>query len=591
MLDRILKNKYSTIFVGSVSIAAVLGVHVFNVMRFSFFPEVDSYGWFFIYNDNIKNSVIGDYRPLFESLILNIHYLTGLSLFNIFKYIVPAFSLLTLIPLWLIARNLKNRISRLLIMLSPLISPVVIFQSESTRPQSVGIIFLFFMIAFIIESYKKDIFIYLALAVGMIGTLYHQIFIFFFLAVILGHAYIYRTIIFKNKLKTTAYFFLFIPWISLLNMEGMILAIPKLIRDIFFKIFIQFDLNFSFPLWYINSDGIQMGWKNTWGVIKYYSFYAGPVSFLIILIFLIFLSSNIFRSFLKKELNNKFLLPLYFLVFFFLAITEFFPRIGNIAFLPDRAWTFLGILLIFPFFQLLKFLEAGSFIGSQFDRIIYAGFFGAFAVSIFGSIYVIDSIKYTLPDFQQESFNWIKNNLESDRVVFYSGYPSILRYHSESTVLPISKDAFKSGDMRYFMSLFISNDILRDNNETFSKIKSETASINAYVESMQYLFAVDHGLVTDQVLNYASSLKNHSDTLISTLEDYELKSGNIYIYYTKSSDKNPFNERMYDTGYSSQAEAIDGITLDRYPDYFKRVYDTGNVIIWKYIGNQRNASS
>jgi hypothetical protein len=586
MFDRIQKSRYGIILPWGVPIAAILAVCIFNVTRFSFFPEVDSYGWFFRYDKDIQHLSIGDYRPLFESLILDIHYLTGLSLFAIFKYVIPFFSLLTIIPLWLIARNLGNRISQTLVMLFPLASPVVIFQSESTRPQSVAVIFLFFMIAFIVESYKKDIFIYLALLVGIVGLLYHQIFIFFLLATIVGFMYVHREVVYRNRLKFFSYAVLAAPWIYILDIQGIIFEIPKALLEIFTRIFIQLDTNFRFPAWYINSDGIQMGWKNLWGVMKYYAFYAGPVSFLIMLLVAFFSFSNKFRSFLSRELNGAFTISIYFLISLFLLITEVLPRIGNIAYLPDRAWTFLGILFIFLLFQVLMYLETESLLKAWVKNSIYISFFCAFTISIIGSIYVVNSIKYTLPEYQLKSFEWIQNNLESDRVIFYSGYPSILQYHSNSTVLPIDKEALRSADMKYFIALFISNDILKSNNKLLSTMKSEISRMDFYIDSIQLSLALNHGLISDQIFDYASSLKSHSDLLVSTLKNYDLQSKNIYIYYAKSSDKNPFNDRMYDTGYSSQTEKDEKVTLDQYPDYFKRVYDTGDVIIWKYIGNQ-----
>jgi hypothetical protein len=140
--------------------------------------------------------------------------------------------------------------------------------------------------------------------------------------------------------------------------------------------------------------------------------------------------------------------------------------------------------------------------------------------------------------------------------------------------------------MKYFIALFISNDILKSNNKLLSTMKSEISRMDFYIDSIQLSLALNHGLISDQIFDYASSLKSHSDLLVSTLKNYDLQSKNIYIYYAKSSDKNPFNDRMYDTGYSSQTEKDEKVTLDQYPDYFKRVYDTGDVIIWKYIGNQ-----
>jgi hypothetical protein len=181
---------------------------------------------------------------------------------------------------------------------------------------------------------------------------------------------------------------------------------------------IQLDTNFRFPAWYINSDGIQMGWKNLWGVMKYYAFYAGPVSFLIMLLVAFFSFSNKFRSFLSRELNGAFTISIYFLISLFLLITEVLPRIGNIAYLPDRAWTFLGILFIFLLFQVLMYLETESLLKAWVKNSIYISFFCAFTISIIGSIYVVNSIKYTLPEYQLKSFEWIQNNLESDRVIF-----------------------------------------------------------------------------------------------------------------------------------------------------------------------------
>lgn len=573
----------------TLAVTIFLLVHIFNISRFDFLAEKDSYGWLLKYEDNLRYDTINDYRQLFSSLLISIHHLTGLELFDIFKYLMPFSFLIAFIPLWLVARNLKNKFSQFLILLAPLGSATLILQMEGTRPQIMAMFFLYFSLGLAMLAKKEGNQNFAMVAVGFLaltGSLFHRVFVIFFLIWVIALIYNYWRIFLQNKVRFLVLAVLAIPWLEKLEAKNMVLMALGSLKEIFGKIFIHPQFNFQFPAHYVNIDGIQMGWNNLAGVAKYYAFYAGPFwIFLIFLIAVLLIFSSKFRKFIKNILMKKEFVFVYLLILFFLFIAEFLPRIGSIAYLPDRAWVFLGILLILPLYFLLDYLEKEMPAKISVNFICVMSVF--LAVSIFGGIYVKSSMKNIVPNYKMDSFEWIKNNIESESLLFSAGYTSALKYHSGMDVLPMKKDVFESGGISKLVSILNMGDKVQFDRALYktnlNQLMKKADSIKNILTKEEFSY-IDLSKETKNIIGEAKNLISQINS--STIFDLNKP---VYIYFAKDSQDNPYKVRVDSTGgYYSGIDNDDIDLLYRHPEYFEKVYDTGNVMIWKFLKEKDN---
>lgn len=562
----------------------IASLHIFNVTRYEFIADKDSYGWILMY-DNLQDNSIYFYRQLFSALIFTLHYLTGLDLFKIFKYLFPFFSLCVLMPLWLVARKLSDKKFQTLILLAAAASPTIIIQFEGTRPQVMAMLYLYFMLGISIIAFDKKNYNWLygiLLPLTAVSSLFHRVFAIFLVLWAIAAAYTYRKFIYKNKLRVVILLGLLYPWLDKLEAKSAIFAIFNSLYDIFQRL-VHFSLNLKFPAYYINVDGKQMGWSNLEGVLKYYAFYTGPfLGILILLCLYFFVTSKKTRKFVKNTFDVEYFLPIYLFIAFFIFIAEFLPRFGNIAYLPDRAWIFLGILLVLPLFKLFLAIEKN--ISPNKKNIIFLIFFVGFLISISGAVYMNNQFSYIVPQYEVDSFKWIKNNLEPNRVIFYYGWQSLLRYHSDTPVIGIKKELLNQASLPLLLKTLSFKDTSGISDETLkAKIDDVESSFNELKDMVKYDFN------RRNLLSIVKQINVKTTQLISSLRTNNTGlEGPVtaYIYYVKDSEKNPYRERMYRTGYSADISTNDLSVLDENPQYFQKVYNTKDAKIWRYIPNE-----
>jgi len=573
----------------ALAVAVFLIVHIFNITRFNFLAEKDSYTWLLKYGDNLKYNSVDDYRQLFSVLIISIYHLTGLPLFDIFKYLMPFSFLTVFIPLWLVVRNLKNKFSQFLILLAPLGSATVLLQIDATRPQIIAMLFLYFSLGISMMAKKEENYDFSMILLGFlafIGSLYHRVFAIFMLVWIASCLYNYRKIIWQNKTKFAVSMFLAVPWLEKVDAKNTFILAFRSLQDIFDKIFFHTQFNFQFPAFYTNIDNRQMGWGNLAGVVKYYAFYAGPFFISLLLLFSILLIfSKKFKLYARDNVIKKEFLFVGLLISFFIFIAEFLPRIGSIAYLPDRAWVFLGALLTLPLYLLLDFMEKNWEKKQIRDALIIFSIF--LAISIAGGIYVNNSMKNIIPPYKMEAYEWIKNNIEPNSLFFSAGYVGALKYHSGMDVLPISRDVFKNGNIATLTSILkLGNKNQFDENlykQNLAQLSTETSSIKEILSRPEYSYP--------ELLSGTKSLRAEVTDLFSQV----YSSVNIdtskasYIFFSNNDENNPYKDRNYSTGYYSGLNKNDMKIIYNHPEYFTKVYDTGNAIIWKFLSTNADA--
>lgn len=136
-------------------------------------------------------------------------------------------------------------------------------------------------------------------------------------------------------------------------------------------------------------------------------------------------------------------------------------------------------------------------------------------VSLGASLYINNLKKYVVPDYQIRSNAWIKKNLPSDRIMLAGHYDTILRVHTGTPTILIDD--------------------------------------NLYCDT-----AVQDPKIFSQ--------------LIPT------EAQNVYIYYAKDHEKNPYLHRPY----IQKTATCPKPSFINYPEHYMQIYnDHNNVIIWK----------
>lgn len=542
-------------------------------------PDIDPYYWMSLYiskfNDGELIGLTSD-RPLFSSFSYIFNRAAHIDFYAFFKYIIPFFSILPLIPAWLVARKLESKLQAVFTLLLPLVSSSTILYTQMPMPQAMLIILSYYFFFFLIYSWitKQEIFYYIGGFVMLLAFFYHEIaapifLIWLIITLIFKRRYLFEKIT-KNKLASFLIavifllngspllkpFFLIFTWIKRLITESM------------------FRFNFLFPAHYINIDGNLMGWENITGVLKYYLYYVGPAILAIIIITaFFFFKENKFKKYLKTEIvSHKEIIVIFLNFLFFFSISEIAPRFFGIAFLPERAWIFGSI-----FASLFFFLFFGYF-RNRF-RIIYVFLVIALYISIGGAIYINNLKKYVVTANHLNSAEWINENLPEQRTIFTtSENKNLLDFYSQSDIVIVPR-------------------------KFFHDIASYTAEISSY-KNLNFN-------LNERYENYIQTTKNNlnelnrkdpfsqKDTILSILRKNIVESNNIikmvdspikvdksspalYIYYARENKKNPYLNRPY---YEKIDNQKDEFIFDEYPDKFQRVYfdPEGYIIIWKFL--------
>lgn len=538
-----------TLFFGVVLI-------LIQVLSFQTLPDLDPYAWLFKYVYQFANHLL-DYsnRPLFGSFTYIATALTGIGIFDFFKYLLPFFFLLTLFPAWMVARNFPEKSKQWLFLLFVFVSPNVILYSGTAMPQVPLIIISYFFIFFLLYSTIKqdDFFLYTAGASMFLAFFYHEAASLMFIAWIIPVIIIKSRLLLSNKIAL-----FFMVTILLINLKWLQLIYNfaiHWIRDIIPHFFSINNINLLYPAQYSNVDNHAMGWNFLSGVIKFYSYYVGPIVGLVLILFVLFLFQKKFRAYLFEQIKNNVSLFISLLAFtIFFTIAEIFPRYPGIALLPDRAWIFCGILSYLFLYLILRYVQ-------QITLRVMAIFILFFAIGISGTLYINYLKRYLISPMQLQSAEWIKSNLPKNRVFLSYGYKALLPVNAESPLVKIPASLYCNKDILEFQNLF--NDLNRPEN-------NKDVIINPLSFPTQISAPIPNGDIFR--FNPIPSLNGRP----------------LYIYYSQLNLKNPYRGRPYSmTSWGMEPCPDKKFLFDAYPEKFKRIYTTKNqldeVIIWKML--------
>lgn len=445
------------------------------------------------------------------------------------------------------------------------------------------------------REYRDPFYFYIAGVISLLSFFYHQIGAILFVIWFVIELFSYRKV-FLNDRKNL-----------LIIILTFVVLWDKILKEIttflfsWIKLFSRSTLgridyfNFSFPAHYTNIDSISMGWPGIIGVMKYYGYYVGPL-----IILFSFLSLFLFLQ--KKQswkntlfsIKNKHSVILLLIFFIFFSIAEIFPRFPGIAILPDRAWIFTGIFFLPFVFQYCVAIER---INRNIRRYIFIFLTCTFLVGIAGALYINFLKRYTITPPQLDSAAWINSHLPEERVFYSVGNGNLLEYHTRSSLIAINSyqlcslkelvqilkqdTSLKNGDTPSFVSVAkeiqekINHLEVSEDNET--EIKNVLADIvqvsNTALErnNDSIPFAKEKGIDSNFFKELSASGSNSLNNI------------NKYVYFSKIDPRNPYLNRSYDASSSWGANECPGILSLNTSPMFQKIYDSGDVIIWKYL--------
>ncbi|MCW1888705.1 MAG: hypothetical protein KIH67_004085 [Candidatus Moranbacteria bacterium] len=550
------------------------------VRAFYALPDLDPYYWLSLYQKDFTNGIVTAlhlYRPLFSSLAYIFIKSAQIDSYAYFKYVLPFFSLLLVLPLTLIASFFTSKKEKVIVYLFPFVTGSFVLYSHTPIPQAIlnfGLIL--FCLSLLISYFSKNRFFFFWGGFILAGTaFYHEA------AGIILLLWIFSTLLFyKNSLKSL---YQKNPFLIALLSVFIILHLLSLFSSVFqfiflwiqnlFVLFQKSTFNFAYPATYINIDGMSVGWNSPMGVLRYYAFYAGPLFFILFGYFFYFFWKK--YPFYRTLSTSPEIFVLSLSAFVFFSISELLPRFFNIALLPERAW---GITVLFAF---ALFIPALNYLSRRWLWTPYLVICLLF-INIIGALYINQLKQFLITPPQLYSADWIKTSLPSNAIVFTSGNENLLRTHAQIKTISTNDPLFYF-DQRIFFKLL--DDYSANSPELDFYYKNFQQQVTL---ALQNINSFTLTAKKDDLLREAARLEKISQDFqkevpLSSQKNPEHSLHNIYVYYAKPDARNPYARRPY--SQNSQITKEPAFIYDQVPEHFQRVYTYPNeeIIIWQYI--------
>ncbi len=565
----------------------IIGMFLFQLTNAYYaLPDLDPYYWLQQFQNNFHPPVqvsLYEHRPLFLSLGYLFVEIANIDTYAFLKYIIPFIFFVTLLPATLIATRARSLPEALLIYFLPFASVSFILYSISSLPQSIAnllILSAFYSILHAALS-KQPFFYFFGGSLLVASVFYHEIGLLLLLpwlgVLFLSH---YQKIILYIRREWLITFLFVIIAVLLIEIIHPYIAFITNWTQKIIRALIQFQTNFAFPATYINVDGNAVGWGDTWGVIRYYSFYFGPFAGLAtVLLFwhIIRYRKLLQTTWIKMDwIGKSTTIYIVIVAFLFLSLAEFFPRFFNLSLLPERALGFAACLLAFLLgYHLLR--------SAQSKFIIYFLLLIAIGINIGASLYINSIKQYLITANQIQSAEWIHGSLPKEKIIMTGTQVNLIRFHAQAdAVIDVGDPSFYT-DIRVFekaLNHIPSPDeryqqdysrLLQDlQQQTFSLEKFNTSSISP---------AFTQKIFSNISARIQSFLEEHPS------EDVLIRPETIpplYIYYSKENSKNPYANRPY---AQKRSPSQTPLVFDQFPNRFERVYSLpeDEIVIWKMI--------
>ncbi len=552
-------------------------------------PDFDPYYWLQKFQTEYASDTVTGihlHRPLFSSIGYIFFRTAGVDLYAYFKYLLPLLALLVLVPAALVANRTRRFFDALLVFLLPAVSGSFILYSFSSIPQTILNLSFLSALYFIVYSLiaRRPIFYFLAGGIFFLSMLYHEMAVLFFLpwggiTLSLYRAKIAR-LIRKNPLAILLLFILVASHLSPAFFEigrFLIAWIEKIIQNV-----IHLQPNLAFPATYVNVDGNAVGWGDWNGVVRYYAFYLGPLALLGILAIGWHVRQKRLPALFAAERTTSERAAFGFLVsilVLFLVMAEIFPRLFNIALLPERAMGFFGFAVLG--FVMIALADDTK---QRWPSIITLLLITGALVNAAAALYINGEKRFLITPNQIASAEWIRGSLPANRIILTGSHWNLIRFHSQTEA------AIKIDDPRFYRDIRVFETSRKNLPGEHQFYRRSFASLITNLEnSIKRISSLDPVTEKDRI----SSDLLTNDVLIQnflTSEFSDTPTGNtgndpkIYVYYAKPNTENPYANRPY----MKPSETVlpgDSPVFDRYSNRFRRVYTLpeDEVVIWELI--------
>lgn len=564
------------------SINAIIVFIIFSA--FPFLPDKDPFKWLFKLSDLFASNSLSSLtsRPFFSGIVYIFIKITGIEIVTFFKYFIPILSLAIILPIYLVARNMKNKLNQLLLLLTPLITSNIILYSQTAMPQVFFVFMAYFFVFFLLKCYQDgDLFYYyLAGVVCFFAIFFHEAAAIIFLTWLVITAYFYRKRILLNKREFFYIIIIIISNATLLKIDFISFWVKRIIQRLAIS-----KINLLFPAYYKNIDGNEMGWATPLGVLKFYTYYIGPFLFFLFFLLIYFLIRKYdFRKYFFKKIKNKEIFILLTCFFIFFAISELFPRFLNLAMLPDRSWVFGGIFSIVFLYLLIDYFEENGYNLKRFY------FFSLLflAVTSFGALYINNQKRFFITENELSSAKWIRENIPTGSTFMTASSKAIIEYYSNSKMILVPANFYS--DENSVINLKNKNDTTLLNDLDFTQYYE---TVKSSVDKMNYFFSnYKEGVREEEeriklfmAINRDNNVafKNLFSKISISKKNKNTTWNNLYIYYSEKSRNNPYAGRPYEM---KEHPMVDDFVFDKYPEKFHKIYEKngdGRVIIWKVL--------
>lgn len=551
-------------------------------------PDFDPYYWLQKFQTEYTQNYVTDirlHRPLFSSIGYIFFQTAGVDLYAYFKYLLPSLALIVFIPATLVANRMRRLFDALLVFLLPAVSGSFILYSFSSIPQTILNLSFFSAIYFIVYSLiaQRPVFYFLAGGIFFLSSLYHEMAVLFLLPWLGLTLFLYHKALLdfirKNPIASVLGIILIMS-----HLFPAFLGIGRFLINWTEKIFLaalHFQPNFAFPATYVNVDGNAVGWGNWSGLLRYYAFYLGPL----VGVSLLALGWHFYRrrpaALIPVERSQSeraalgFLMSL-FILFFLMG--EVFPRLFNLALLPERAMGFFGCSV--AAFVMIALAGSTKRLWPNFVSLLLIG---AIFINAGAALYINNQKRFLITPNQISSAEWIRESLPTDRVILTGSQWNLIRFHSQTgSVIQVDDPLFYQ-DIHVFETA--KNDVPNKNQLYRKSLTTLVVDLDNLIKRLSSLDPVIHEeRVINDLLSGESMIQTFLNSGVANADSDKKKYAPIYIYYAKPSVHNPYANRPYIKAWERIRQG-DTLVFDRYPDRFRRVYTLpeDEVVIWELV--------
>ncbi|MDD3774242.1 MAG: hypothetical protein PHW50_03130 [Patescibacteria group bacterium] len=542
-----------------------------HMLLYRFIPGADPYKYLMRVTEAMQTNFISDgSRALFYIFSWALSFLTRIPLYFIYKIILPSFSIILILLFYQLSRQIsKNSFIILIGSLSIATVPVLVMEILISRPQSFFMLLLplfLFLATELIKTKKINNlpwFLYL-LVVASFSLRIHQFFLITFILCLISFIIFYWSVIKKYPWASTSIIFLlvlnFYSWIEKFGLMR------------FINTFYGSLTNVQFRLWFLNNftniDGVKVSWSGI-GILYYYGYFLGLILPSVIILILII------KNKFKFNWQNNWLYFLSFILFF--AIAEIFPRLG-LFYLPDRAWVFASISLLFFLPPLL-----GIFVRNFKPKIGKIILSILLIITIGLAWYLSYSKQGEISLNEYEASQFIKNNLNKEAVIISQPNNGVVvRYFADRILIVPQASSFFNDDWGENDQKFINNlpNIISQKSLYLRKEKTSEQKIKQIESEISKIKNIKEAeKLAQQLITEIQKLQRIKRALSDIAKNNLDKQRPIFILYSNDKFDNLAGARDSRRDKNFYNANLD--KFDKHPELFQKIYNQNNIYIWE----------